>query len=271
MGKCIVCNKFAGPFYSLHKACYQVYEDTRECLQQELSKAMQSALSAGELAESISACKPATTFSSSLFKNLLKRSWQDQAKLVIKSKLLDANHAKYLLTITSALEIESKNVESNLFQRLANIEHLVNLQQKQPISKIFTVPNEEIDLSDDEFLIWIFEDVFKVEQARFAEQKSWTVFESVVTNLFNKSRYKELAVKIEATGKLAITTQNLYYITKNDVTKIGFADIYTITPMKDGVRIQTTQRDATSSTYITGDGRFTYTLLRYAQEQMLEE
>lgn len=270
MAKCIVCNKSAGPFYSLHKACYKVYEDTRECLQQVFDKSIESSVpAADEFVEALNGCRPSSSFSLRLFESLVKQAWKDQAKQIIKSKSLNAKHADYLLNVAPALEIEDKDVEPHLFTRLANIEHLVCINRGQPISKISTGLHNEIDMANGEFLIWVFVEALKVEQQRFSEDKQWTVFQSIVNNLFMKSRYKELDIKLEDVGKLAISNQNLYYVTKKETTRVGFADIYAITPMKDGVQIQTTQRGTTPNTYITGDGRFTYALLRYAQDQKL--
>ena len=126
---------------------------------------------------------------------------------------------------------------------------------------------DKVEMADDEVLIWVIEEVLKVETQRDTTDQQWTVFRSIINNLFNKSRYKQFDEKVEETGQLAITNRGFHYVTKNGSTKIEFEDIYSTTPLKDGVRIQTTQRDTTPNTYITGDGRFTYTLLRYAADQ----
>ncbi len=270
MGKCIVCNKSAGPFYSLHKACYQVYEDTRECLRQVFSKSIEFSTQADEFVNALNDCRPSSSFSSSLFDSLIKRIWQEQANKIIKGKSLNAEHANYLLNLAPVLEIEDKDVEQYLFTKLSNLEHLVNINQRQPISKSFTGIHQLIDMVNDESLIWVFEETLMMKRKISYENKKWTEFQSIVNNLFKKSRYKKLEVMVEAVGKLAITSQNIYFITEKEMIKVNYADIYDITPMQDGVRIQTTQRDSTPNTYITGDGCFIYTLLRYAQDQKLE-
>lgn len=267
MGKCIVCNKSAGPFYSLHKACYQVYQDTRGNLRQIFSESIESAMTAEELAGALHDCRPASPFSPHQFKNLIVRTWQEQATQVIKNTSPNDRHANCLLAVASVLAIEDKDVEPYLFQRLANIQHLTRINQGQPALKVFKTVNNEIELESDESVIWVFEDVFKEERQHPAEDKQWNVFRSILNGLFNKSRYKESEVKTEATGALTITNRNLYYATEKETVKICLTDIYAITPMKEGVRIQTTQRNATPDTYITGDGRFTYALLGYAQGQ----
>lgn len=270
MGKCIVCSKSAGPFYSLHKACYKIYEGARECLEQTLSKCIRSDVHGDELLDSLYSCKPQSNFSLSLFESLIRRAWQDQAKEVLKSQPLNSNHAKYLLAVAPELEIQDKDVEPYLFSKLANLENLICINQNKAVSINSSVLNNKIDLIDDEALLWVFEDTLKVEQLRYSKEKQWSVFQSIVNNLFSKSRYKELAIKTEAAGYLAITNQHYYYITKEKTIKVRITDIYSITPMKDGVRIQTTQRNTTPNTYLTGDGRFTYALLCYAQNLQIK-
>ena len=258
MGKCIVCDRSAGPFYSLHKTCYQAYQDVRGDLQRIFSESIESAVKAEELAEALYGCRPASPFSLRQFENLIIRTWQEQAGQIVRSKSLDHRHANYLLAVAPVLAIEDKDVEPHLFQRLANIQHLERINQGKPALKIFTALDDGIDLAPDEAVIWVFEDVMKAEQQQSrAENQQWSIFQSILNGLFNKSRYKdkELRIKVEAAGNLAITNQSLYYVTKGKVTEICLADIYSITPMKDGVRIQTTQRDTTPDTYITDIGR----------------
>ena len=268
VGKCIVCNKSAGPFYSLHKSCYQIYQDVRECLRQVFLKSIELCEQSSKLTSAIEKCKPSSLFSQSLFNSLVKREWQDQAIRIIKSKELNGEKANYLLDIAPALEIEDKDVEPHLFTRLSNIEHLERIQQMKSIADVFSGSQIEIELENDESVIWVFKETLDVEQSRFSSDKEWTVFQSILNNLFKKSRYKELEAKVESVGKLIVTNQFLHYVTNKNITKIAYSEIYSITPLKEGVRIQTTQRDSTPSTYITGDGRFTYALLRYATDQI---
>ena len=270
VAKCIVCNKSAGPFYSLHKSCYQVYQDTRECIRQVFSKSIESCEQTNKFTSSIEECKPSTFFSQSLFDSLVKREWQDQANRIVKSKELKGEDANYLLDIAPVLEIEDKNVEPHLFTRLSNIEHLERFQQMESIADVFSGAQIDVELENDESLIWIFKETLDVEQSRFSPDSEWTVFQSILNSLFKKSRYKELEVKVESAGKLIITNQFLHYVTNKDASKIAYSEIYSITPLKDGVRIQTTKRDSTPNTYITGDGRFTYTLIRYATDQQIQ-
>ena len=267
MGKCIVCNKFAGPFYSLHKTCYQVYEDTREDLHDAFSKSIKSFTPESKLVDTVRECRPPSSFSLRLFESLIVREWQDRALQVVKSKTPNGEQANYLLQIAQTFNIEDRDVEPHLFTRLSNVEHIERIQQEPSISGLYSGSQAEVELENDEFLIWMIDEVLEVEQQRNSTNANWTIWQSIIVSLFKKSRYNELETKVEATGKLVITNKNLCYVTNKDTSKIAYAEIYSVTPMKDGIRIQTSRRDSTPNTYITGDGRFIYTLLNYAQEQ----
>ena len=87
----------------------------------------------------------------------------------------------------------------------------------------------------------------------------------LMNNIMMKKRYKELAVKIEESGTLLVTNQGLYYKNNKTILQTKFSDIHSITPMKNGVRIQANLSGAMPDTYVTGDGCFTYALLQYSQ------
>ena len=162
-------------------------------------------------------------------------------------------------------------VKLNLFLllRLLNIEHLEALQNKQTIRNPFEINTESLELNKDENVIWQFEDTDKSEPQQYSQEKTWTIFNSLLDNLFRKSRYKPLDVKVEESGKLFVTNQGLHYLYGDSVKKTKYLDMHSVTPMKYGIRVQAIQSNTTPDTYITGDGRFTYALLQYAQGKKL--
>jgi hypothetical protein len=264
VAKCIVCNKSAGPFYALHKACLPVYRDTQKCVREKLTKFIASDSKISD--EDILSCRPSPRFSEHHFKKICVQAWQDEAKRVASNTSLDISSAKNLLKIAEALKITGKDTEPYLFSRLTHVEYLAALQNNQPVKmKIEKVP-DLMELESNEYVIWEFKDTEKTEQEKFSQQKEWTILSSVLDNLLMRSRYKELDQKIEEAGNLFVTNQSLYYQVKDSVTQTKFTDIHSITPLKNGVRVQPHLRDAMPETYITGDGRFTYALLQYAQE-----
>ena len=123
----------------------------------------------------------------------------------------------------------------------------------------------ELLLSDGEIVVWGFKDIARTEQQRYSQEKTWTVLRSILNNTLLKSRYKQLETRTESAGELFITNLALYYLNNNQITVTKFSDIHSITPMKNGIRVLANKHGATPETYITGDGRFIYTLLQYAQ------
>ena len=265
MGRCIVCNKSAGPFYSLHKACLTVYQDVQNCLHTTISESVASDDSTNSTISLIDTCLPSENFSKQYFKTLFLKAWQKQADYVLSHSELNVSAAKKLLQFAEELEITADSVEPYTLTRLANMEFLNKLQNHQTISKIFGKVANEFELEKDESTVWVFEGTTKTEQQRYSDEQKWTIFNSLLNNLFNKSRYKELATKTEESGVFLITNQAIHYKSQNNISVTRYSDIHSITPMKNGVRIQPLRGTATPDTYYTGDGRFTYALLQHVQ------
>jgi len=265
VGKCVVCSKSAGPFNSLHKSCLSVYQGVRKCLHDSFSDCIESVGDISDPVEAIHSCKPSSQFSESQFKELVLKVWLKQAILVVKDTSLNPTATKVLLGIADEFGISNEDVDDYLLVRLSNAEHLDCLQKNQTISKIFDTVPESIELEQHESIVWEFNNTARTEQQRFSQEKQWTVLSSVLNNIFMRKRYKELAIKTEESGTLFVTNQGLHYKNNHTISQTKFSEIHSVTPMKNGVRIQTNLTGAMPDTYVTGDGRFTYALLQYAQ------
>ncbi len=226
---------------------------------------MVSADTSSDVVTSIQLCKPSAQFSESQFKELVSKAWLKQAEPIVKSSSLNLAAVKNLLLIADAFDFNSQDVDDYLLVRLSNAEHLDRLLNNQSIDKSFDEIPEGIEFGEHEAIVWEFQNIQKSEQQRYSQEKQWTVFRSVLNNIMMKKRYKELAVKIEESGTLLVTNQGLHYKSDETILQTKFSDIHSITPMKDGVRIQASLKNAMPDTYVTGDGRFTYALLQYAQ------
>ena len=266
MGKCVVCSKSAGPFHQLHKKCLPAYQGARKCLQESVSACLEVGNLNSELISNIQSCKPRENFSEIQFKELVVEAWQKQAKQIVKDPTLDVVSAKVLVNIASEFEIGNDDVEDYLLVRLSNIEHLDHFQRNQAIEEISVEVPSGVELAQNESIVWEFNDTSKAEQQRYSQEKEWTVFRTVMNNALFKKRYKDLAISTEEAGTLVVTNQGLFYKNKQDVSHTKYSEIYSITPMKNGVRVQATNRDSMPETYVTGDGRFTYTLLQHVQD-----
>jgi hypothetical protein len=272
VAKCVVCSKSAGPFHSLHKICLPRYQDTRRCLREkfayyisaeEFSEDVSADISAN-IIDTLNACASSAKFSKLHFKELFVKVWQEQAKLTIKDSSPHLLTAKKLVHLADGFDVNDDDVDEYLYTRLYNVQYLELLQNKESLNVSLDVP-EGIELNSNESIIWEFKQTTKQEQQRYSQEKQWTVFSSVLNSILMKKRYKELAVKSQKSGALLVTNQGLLYQHNNAVTQTKFSEIHSITPMKNGVRIQANTKGAMPDTYVTGDGRFTFALLQYAQ------
>ena len=265
MGQCVVCAKSAGPFNALHKKCLPSYHATQECLELKISESIQASFAKDKLIEMLESCKPSMSFSPSIFNSMVRKAWQKQAKTVIRQSPLNSGNAKAMLALASSLDIQPVDIEEHLILKLENLEYLEKLSLGLPLAKEFS--HHGIDKQQS--IVWVFTNVERQEQKTISSEKEWTIFQSVLNNLLNRSRYKKLDVKIEEKGELIITTENLYYIRNQVSKKIAYDEIYSVTPMKDGIRIQTSQPGAMPDTFITGDGRFTYELFKRVRQNQI--
>lgn len=218
-----------------------------------------------EIAETIQVCKPSEKYSNQLFEELIFKVWTEEANKCVKRSSIEVNVANNLLTFAENCNIKNKKVEQYLLKRLENIKYLDRLQKNQAIGKDFSIDPAKLALSESEKIIWQFEDISKIEQERYSQEKPWVLLRAVLNNAMLRSRYKELATRTEDAGELIITNLALYYLNNNKTKETKFSDIYSVTPMKYGVRIQANTSGATPDTYTTGDGRFTYALLQYSR------
>lgn len=265
MAKCIVCSKSAGPFYSLHRACHSVYRNTLTCLEDKLSSSLLESSNYSKIIEEVQACKPATSFSSDLFDKLFIKAWSTQANQCVKSSALQVERASNLIQLANEHAINEEALEPYLLTRLKNIQYLDSLQRTNTIEKHFESIPEIIELTNNEFILWQFEKIGRSEPLLTSDEKQWTVLRSVMNNMILKSRYKQLPSRTENEGVLVVSNEALYYVNKNKLTQTKYSDIHSVTPMKNGVRVQASTSGSTPDTYVTGDGRFTYSLLQYAQ------
>ncbi len=284
MGKCVVCSKSAGPFNSLHKTCLPDYQSVRKCLHDTFHEYIQLAedrpgrsdlieplepqetLDTPDPLIAIESCKTSANFSEVQFKELVSKAWIEQAERVVKNSNLDSNVTRSLLLIADKYNIESEEMDEYLMVRLSNVEHLERIQNNQTIVNDFGKVADDIALMKNENIVWVFENTTRSEPQRHSQGKQWTVFSSVLNNILMRKRYKELAMKVDESGILLVTDHSLYYKSKEVQLQTKFSDIHSLTPMKNGMRVQAKTTGAMPDTYITGDGRFTYALLQYAQK-----
>ncbi len=265
MGKCVVCSKSAGPFNSLHKSCLSDYQGVRKCLHDTFPECVEPNQDAFDPLAAIQSCKSSADFSEVHFKELVFKAWLKQAKLVIKDSSLNVNATNHLLRIADAFNFSNEDIDDNLLVRLSNVEYLDRIQNNQSIEKDFGHIASDITLMQNEAIVWAFEDARKSEPLRYSQGKQWTILSSVLNNILMRKRYKALAVKVEESGTLFVTNHCLHYKNNEINSQTMYSDILSVTPMKNGVRVQAKTAGAMPDTYITGDGRFTYAVLQYAQ------
>ena len=87
-----------------------------------------------------------------------------------------------------------------------------------------------------------------------------------------KGRPVETIDRVHAdTGLLGITTKHVYFHGPNKSFRIGHDKIISFTPYTDGVGVMRDAATARAQIFVTGDGWFTYNLLRNAAERSVAD
>ena len=114
-------------------------------MQEKLSLYAEDSNNLTKIVDDIQTCKPTARFSTSLFKELLIKTWSVHANQCVKNASINTSTAKNLLQIAEQFKIHDQDVEQNLLTRLSNIKMLVRLQHNQPIeNNVTSIPGGTI-------------------------------------------------------------------------------------------------------------------------------
>ena len=120
---------------------------------------------------------------------------------------------------------------------------------------------------ENETLWWCF-DYSEVEQDSPVESKQeWSVLMQLVNSMFAKKQKRTLEKKSVGDGKLLITNKRIYLESDHYTQELAYRDIYSVTPVNNGVRIQAKENSAKPQAYLCEDGRLLFAFIKYGQAQ----
>ena len=271
MGACILCGKSAGPFYSLHKNCYAKYESSKKEIAGLLAEefgATQPSLLASKINEYIAECG----FVAEAQQRTLNRALEFFTSQYLETTQLTASLIQAWIDV---LDILSPN--ESLFVNPHFISQQYNLHALQQLNN-FSLPesnrhpaNYSITLREQEVLWWCF-DKSEIEQELPIESKrQWSVMMQIVNSMLTKGRKASVEKTSVGGGKLLITNQRIFFENEKDAREIGYHEIYSVSPVKNGVCLQSKRGSSIPEIYICEDARLLYGFIKYAQQHHLSE
>tara|TARA_R110002096_G_scaffold181150_7_gene358675 strand:+ start:213 stop:1013 length:801 start_codon:yes stop_codon:yes gene_type:complete len=265
MGACILCGKSAGLFYSLHKNCFKQYNNSDQIIAHHLIEGL-GKVEPAQIANKISTEIARYEFSPEAQQRTLNRSLEYFSKRHIeKNKKLASEIPSWLAVLAALAPNEDLFVNKHFIVQQQNLLALQSLQDRQLPDGNCNPANFCITLKDNEQLWWCFNQGSIEHLKPISNKRQWSVVVQLAESLLSKKNRQSLERESLGEGKLLITSQRLCFEKDGDVVFTEYKDIYSCTPVTNGIRLQSKQLNAIPRTYVCEDGRLLYSFIRYAQ------
>ena len=264
MGACILCGKSAGPFYSLHKNCYRKYDQSKHELATLLCDGLSSD-SASSLANKVNHYLADCDFTPEAQKRTLNRALEYFYNHHIDVKQLTSSDINAWLELLDELSLDSSLfVNSHFLTQQYNLHALKQLSDQCLPDSNRHPANYTIDMREQEVLWWCFDDGEIQQEVVPRDNREWSVITQLLDSVMNK-RKKTLQTSSLAKGKLLVTNQRIYFESDDIKQELDHQQIYSYTPVNNGVRLQSKQANSTAQAYLCEDARLLYAYIQHAR------
>ena len=268
MGACILCGKSAGLFYSLHKTCFEKYNASEQLIAEQLLEGL-GRVESIQLASKIKSEIASYKFAAEAQQRTLIRSLEYFAKQHIEnSKNTSFDIISWIDVLHDLAVDESLFVNKHFVYQQQNLPALHALQRQELPESNANPSNFSIKLQENEQLWWCFNKGSLEKLKPVKQKRQWSVIMQLAESILPKKTAQPLERDSFGEGKILITSQRVCFETDEDTVFIQFVDLYSCTPVSDGVRLQSRQLTSTPYTYYCEDGRLLYGFIKYAQNNL---
>jgi|GEM_PF-531105 len=271
MGACILCGKSAGPFYSLHKDCYSKYDASNQTIADYLSKELgvtQSSVLANKIIQHIAECN----FIAEAKQRTLNRALEFFASQYIDSTGLSSTKIQAWTEILDELSPdESLFVNPYFLSQQYNLPALCQLNKSCLPESNRHPANYSIQMRAQEVLWWCFDKSEIERDAPVVNKHQWSVMMQIINTTLPKKRKLSVEKKLLGDGKLLITNQRIFFESDDLTDELEYREIYSVTPVKHGVRLQSKLKSSIPQTYLCEDARLLFGFIKYAQNLHTKE
>ncbi len=268
MGACILCGKSAGPFYSLHKNCYSKYEASK----QEIAQVLSAQLNVVDTVQVATLVKQRITkfnYVEEAEKRTLNRTLEYFASEYIDNARLTHSEIKAWLDLLDALSPDDTLfVNPNFLAQQYNLHALHELRHASLPDSNRHPANYSIKMREREVLWWCFDNGEVEQDSAIEEKQQWSVLMQVLGSLFGNKQKPKLEKKTLGDGSLLVTNQRLYFESDTYTEQLDYLQIYSVTPINNGVRLQSNASTAKPLTYLCEDARLLFAFIKHGQAQL---
>jgi hypothetical protein len=270
MGKCSLCGQDAGFLRGVHDAC----KGRHEAAQVQIASLVTSALDdehVSKLVASAASVAESAYVSVAERTAALKHGFEAAVESALDDHLLTEDEERRVNLLVTTLGLSESDLGEHGFRdRLVKALVLRDISEGHIPNRFRAEENMPFNLQRGETLIWAFPAVayYELRTRRSFQGGSQGVSLRVMKGVyyrvgeFKGHPVETSAVELADTGLLGVTTKQLYFAGPVKSFRIPYAKIVSFTPYSDGIGVQKDGVTAKPQTFVTGDGWFTYNLLR---------
>jgi hypothetical protein len=201
----------------------------------------------------------------------LKQGFVAAVERALDDHLLTEDEERQINSLVATLGLsEADLAEHGLRDRLVKALVIRDLSEGHIPNRFRMEEGMPFNLQRSETLIWAFPAVayYELRTRRSFQGSSQGVSLRVMKGVyyrvgeFKGHPVETSAVELADTGLLGVTTKQLYFAGPVKSFRIPYAKIVSFKPYSDGIGVQKDGVTAKPQTFVTGDGWFTYNLLR---------
>lgn len=278
MGKCVYCGKSAGLFQNKHSQCErrhlkqeETIEDGRMQIMDAVSNAIQTSSNYDELEKIISEIEQSHFVPLSQRKELLVTGLENSIEKILEDKILDETEEKRLIDFGTHFSLSQDDLNRSVaWKKLVRAAVLRDVLNGIIPQRLEGQENLPFNFQRGERVAWHFPNVEYLEdkiRREFVGRSHGIGIRLMKGVYYRVGAFKGHAVEHTErlhvdTGLLVITNQNIYFKGPLTSFRIPHSKIVSYEPFTDGIGVMRDTANAKWQIFVTGDGWFTYNLLR---------
>lgn len=278
MGNCKYCGKPAGFFRGKHDECEEqhqqrerVIEGGRKRIAVEVCRAIKGSENFDSLEQRITEIERSSFVPPTERKTLLAEGWENSVDQFLEDGILETTEEIRLVEFKERFALSQSDLDKNgVLTKTTKAAVLRDVLNGVIPKRVSVDGNLPINLQKGEQIIWAF------PNSKYVEDKTRRQFvgssQGVSVRVMKGVYYRVGAFKGQAvehtervhidSGLVVVTNKNVYFAGPRKSVRIPYSKIVSFEPFSDGIGIMRDTATAKPQIFVTGDGWFTYNLIR---------
>jgi len=280
MGICKYCGKPAGFLKSKHKECELKYNNGKSKIKLNIKEALNNKINLADLLEEIDNIAKESFIKADETRKLIFRGWKEAVEAAFEDGILTEDEEKRLNEMIEVFNFNRDKLNSDSsYQKIVKGAILRDIMDGKLPDRVKIKGNIPFNLQKNEKIVWLFNDVDYYEKRTRREYVGGYQGFSVriakgvyyrVGGFKGRPVTNTETVYIDS-GIMAITNKHIYFSGGLKSFRIKYEKIVSFEPYSDGLGVQRDAQTAKPQIFVTGDGWFTFNLVKNLAELRKKE